>query len=181
MKNTSLLCILFSSFSVYAEPMMDSIRGEAALNGYVVATPCSIETESQYQYIYYDISNTEVDSLGISKVSRRPFNIKLNNCISEYENNKHKGISIQFYTIQDTFSDAITLSGPTPGIVLYIYDINDNILAPNKSHSITENTIYFDKKTKKSILKYETEINTTDKNIEPGDYSALIKFNISYD
>lgn len=176
--------VLFFNFSSsYAEYTIDSgIRGETVMQGYIVAAPCSIETDSQYQYINYDyVSNEKINSSVIKKTTRKPFNIKLNNCISEYDKEKHKGIRIKFHAPQDIYSNAIKLSGPTTGVVLYIYDINNNLLIPNKSYSILDSSIYFDKKTKTNYLKYETEIDTINNDIEPGDYFTTIKFNVSYD
>ncbi|HEM7134005.1 TPA: fimbrial protein [Providencia rettgeri] len=179
--------LLFSSIQSYAtEPnlghVQDGLRGETVMQGYIVAAPCSIETDSQYQYINYDyISNFNISEIDDRKITRKPFYIKLNNCISEYDNNNHKGIKIRFFAPQDLYSNAIKLSGPKPGVVLYIYDNNDNLLMPNKLYSISNNYIYFDHKSKESYLKYETELGTSNNEITPGDYFTTIKFNVTYD
>ncbi|MEQ5286787.1 type 1 fimbrial protein [Providencia huaxiensis] len=183
-KKYLLSLILLTNYNVVsAEYIIDGgIRGATVMQGYIVSAPCSIETNSQYQYIDYDsISTHSIEYSEIKKESRKSFTIRLNNCISEYDQENRKGIKIQFYAPQDTYADAIKLSGPKPGVLLYIYDVNHNLLSPNKSYSISNSSIYFDSKTKTSYLKYETEINTFNKEIEPGDYFVTIEFNISYD
>lgn len=182
-KYLSWLILLANCTYASAEYTIDGrIRGEAVMQGYIVAAPCSIETDSQYQYIDYDsVSINSIESGEIKKENKKSFTIKLNNCISEYDQEKRKGIKIQFYAPQDTYSDAIKLSGPKSGVLLYIYDVNNNLLSPNKAYSISDSSVYFDNKTKTSYLKYETEINTFNKEIEPGDYFVTIKFNVSYD
>ncbi len=183
-KKYLLSLILLTNYNVVsAEYIIDGgIRGATVMQGYIVSAPCSIETNSQYQYIDYDsISTHSIEYSEIKKESRKSFTIRLNNCISEYGQENRKGIKIQFYAPQDTYADAIKLSGPKPGVLLYIYDVNHNLLSPNKSYSISNSSIYFDSKTKTSYLKYETEINTFNKEIEPGDYFVTIEFNISYD
>ncbi|MGO2303287.1 MAG: fimbrial protein [Providencia sp.] len=176
---------LLSPLNSYAiEPnvghVQDGLSGEAVIQGYIVAAPCSIETGSQYQYINYDyISN--INEIENRKITRKPFYIKLNNCISEYDNNNHKGIKIRFFAPQDIESNAIKLSGPQSGVVLYIYDNNNKLLMPNELYSISDNYIYFDHKSKESYLKYETELGTSNNEIVPGDYFATIKFNVTYD
>ncbi|EPL9571918.1 fimbrial protein [Providencia rettgeri] len=182
-----LWTVLLSPLSSYAiNPnvghLQDGFRGEAVIQGYIVAAPCSIETSSQYQYINYDyISNFSINDIDDKKSTRKSFHIKLNNCISEYDNNNHKGIKIRFFAPQDRYSNAIKLSGPKPGVVLYLYDNNDNLLMPNKLYSISDSYIYFDHKSKESYLKYETELGTSNNEIIPGDYFATIKFNVTYD
>lgn len=180
MRNLSFLfsTLLLIPLNSNAEHMINAdIRGETMIRGYIVATPCSIETDSQYQYINYEFSSKEK----AKDNNRKPFNIKLNNCISEYDNNNKKGIKIKFIAPNDTNSNAIKLSGPKDGVVVYIYDINNNLVTPNKSYSISNSSIYFDNKTKVSFLKYETEINNLNNEIEPGDYFTTFKFNLSYD
>ncbi|EKT53822.1 fimbrial protein [Providencia rettgeri] len=178
-----LITLLFNYTPVYAGYTADGgIRGEAAMRGYIVAAPCSIETENQYQYIDYDSISTEaINSYKTKKENRKLIKIKLNNCISEYDKGNNKGIKIEFFAPQDTYTDAIKLSGPKSGVLLYIYDLKNELLIPNKPYSISDSSIYFDSKTKTNFLRYETEINTFDKNIEPGDYFVTIKFNVSYD
>ncbi|MCG9532551.1 type 1 fimbrial protein, partial [Providencia rettgeri] len=99
----------------------------------------------------------------------------------EYDSSNHKGIKIRFFALQDTYTNAIKLSGPKPGVVLYIYDVNNNLLIPNKLYSISNNYVYFDNKSKESFLKYETELGTSNNEITPGDYFTTIKFNVTYD
>ena len=187
-KNTYLwIALLFNSINSNATSsnlghIQDGLRGETVMQGYIVAAPCSIETDSQYQYINYDyISNYSINNIEDEKLMRKPFYIKLNNCISEYDSSNHKGIKIRFFAPQDTYSNAIKLSGPKPGVVLYIYDINNNLLMPNKLYPISNNYVYFDKKSKESFLKYETELGVSNNEITPGDYFTTIKFNVTYD
>ena len=181
---TTLLLSSINSYAIDSKlgHVQDGLRGEAVIQGYIVATPCSIETDSQYQYINYDyISNYNINEIENRKTTRKPFHIKLNNCISEYDINSYKGIKIRFFAPQDIYSNAVKLSGPKPGIVLYIYDSNDKLLMPNKLYPISDNTIYFDHKSKESYLKYETEISSSNNEITPGDYFTTIKFNVTYE
>ncbi|MEX9869521.1 fimbrial protein [Providencia huaxiensis] len=183
MKKIYLLWItLFANYtSAYIENIeSNDFRGEVFLKGNIVSSPCSIGTDSQYQYIDYNSASTNTTNTDEKKIeTRKPFNIKLNDCISKFNNNK--GMNIKFFAPQDSRMDAIKLSGPKTGVLLYIYDEKNNLLSPNKSYSISNSSIYFDEKTKTSFLKYETEINTLDNEAEPGDYFTIIKFNITYD
>lgn len=187
-KNSYLwIALLINSINAYATSsnlghIQDGLRGETVMQGYIVAAPCSIETESQYQYVNYDyISEKEISNINNEKLTRKPFYIKLNNCISEYDSSNHKGIKIRFFAPQDIYSNAIKLSGPKPGVILYIYDVKNNLLMPNKLYSISDSYIYFDKKSKNSFLKYETELGSSSNEITPGDYFTTIKFNVTYD
>lgn len=189
MKEIYLLwAILFFNFSnanaenLNTGQVSDGLRGETVIQGYIVATPCSIETDSQYQYINYDyISSYSVNSINGKGYNRKPLNIKMNSCISEYDKNKNKGINIQFFALQNNDTDGFKLLGPKPGVILYIYDADDNQLSPNKKYSVSESTIYYDNKTKYLFLKYKTEIRTDHNEVEPGDYFTTINFNVSYD
>lgn len=185
MRNLSFLwlILLLTPFISNAEYTVDGgIRGETVMRGYIVAAPCSIETDSQYQYINYDfVSKKNINTEEAKNNNRKSFNIKLNNCISEYDKDNRKGIKIKFFANNDLYNNAVKLSGPTDGVVVYIYDTNNNLVTPNKSYSISNSAIYFDSKTKVSFLKYETEIDTLNNEIVPGNYFATIKFNVSYD
>ncbi|HAU5548723.1 TPA: type 1 fimbrial protein [Proteus mirabilis] len=188
MKNIYLVWLLLFLIPKFAYALTNSYnkiienKGEAVMQGYIVSTPCSIETNSQYQYISYDsVSQQNIISLSEKKQSRKPFYIVLNNCISEYGVNNNKGINIQFSSLQDPYNNAIRLSGPTKGVILFIYDIKNNLIIPNTKHELSHNYFYFDKKSRKNILKYEIELNISNNKIEPGDYFATIKFDITYD
>ncbi|WP_265694510.1 fimbrial protein [Providencia rustigianii] len=184
MQNLAFLSsiLLLVPFISNAEYTVDGgIRGETVMRGYIVAAPCSIETDSQYQYINYVFTSKNSINTEEENNNRKKFNIKLNNCISEYDKDNRKGMKIRFLANNDRYSNAIKLSGPTDGVVIYIYDTNNNLITLNTSYSISNSAIYFDSKTKNSFLEYETKIKTINNDIEPGDYFATIKFNVSYD
>ncbi len=179
--NFVLIVLSFSCAYSHAEDSMDgNNRTKTVMQSYIVATPCSIGTDSLYQNINIDyIANTKTESSNINK--RKPFNVKLNNCISEFDKKKHKGIKIKLQANSGTNSNITSLSPPTEGVILYLYDINNNLLAQNKSYPISDNAIYFDQKNKINLLKYEAEIEAINNNIIPDNYFTTIKFDISYD
>ncbi|HGI5212814.1 TPA: hypothetical protein ACJTPC_000818 [Providencia alcalifaciens] len=65
MRNLSFLwsILLLTPFISNAEYTVDGgIRGETVMRGYIVAAPCSIETDSQYQYINYDFVSKKIST-----------------------------------------------------------------------------------------------------------------------
>lgn len=183
MNKTNFIWIILSFSCTYshAEDSMDgNNRTKTVMQSYIVSAPCSIGTDSLYQNInIHYIANTKTEPSNINKNNRKPFNIKLNNCISEYDKEKHKGIKIKLQANPGTDSNTINLSSSTAGIILY--DINNNLLTQNKSYSISDNAIYFNHETKVNFLAYEAEIETINNKNIPDNYFATIKFDISYD
>ncbi|HFT7131113.1 TPA: fimbrial protein [Klebsiella aerogenes] len=158
------------------------LNGEALIHGSIVSSACSIETDSYYQYINYETVTNDGISGGNRELARKNFYIKLKDCLSEYDNGPYKGVRIQFLSPGNTFNNAMEMTGPETGVVLYIYDADNRLLIPNKSYKILPLLSSNDKKDNGvKVLKYILELSSFNKDVEPGNYFAIIKFKITYD
>lgn len=166
----------FIVFFVTTAGAMGEQQGRVKMTGTLVATACSISSESLEQVI-------DLGSMPISELAKngqgpeKEFVIKLENC--ELTSQDHlrpdfKSVHLTFDGTRDEIANLLSLQGEASGIGLVLKDEAGNIIVPG------QNLPDIPLNVGSMVLNYKLAIQRNNHELRAGNYRAIVKFKVEY-
>lgn len=160
--------------SISSTEFDEGLTGRVSMQGSIMSKACDIAMESHYQSVEMGTENIKQ----LSRAGRgmaKSFSIHLVDCSFD----AGAVLNAPWHYLQVTFEGAgddglFTVSGGTRGVALEISEKGGDIARPGRPMPFV--TINNDD----IRLDYELRLRTTNNNLQPGDYSSVIKYRIDY-
>lgn len=170
-----LFALLMSLYS-YSAVAKDQGHGTVTMNGAIIDSACSVDTNSRYQTIdmlSQPISEIISEGSGLS----RPFSIKLINCQLSRTESHHQGESWSYFQVTfdgENDSSIFGLTGDAQGVALEISDEYGNVATPGipmPSNNIEEGSME---------MKYKMRLMGNREPLKSGEYHTTVRYKIDY-